>query len=427
MRDCVSHWASRKSDMVPTATARDWSAFDWRLIVDPAVVPYLPIWPLPNSGVVPVSCAGGRYVMSGYFKFSGQQVTPENYFTTRIDHKISASDTLYGTYMHDAATISQPDELGVKLTGYTTGRQLVTIEENHIFTPQVVNAARVGYSRVVGLIGQTLKAPNPLAADPSLGFAAPGRPVGEIDVGGLTNFSGGLGAISNYNFHWNSFQGYDDAFVTMGKHSIKFGVAVERIQENMSAADSPNGIYIFDSLPSFLPNNPTTLRGQSRPDRRSAIYPPDNFRSISRRRCASYFRTSRSIWDCATKWLRCRPRYTAGSRRCSNLADSTLHTRGSIFLELLRCATSSPESDFPGIHSRLERPRCAVVSVCLTSFRFPMRLKILTLFAAPFYLLGSAGGLSPGDFPHALPNITPDVSLIRCASTIFSPIPRAIT
>src|SRR6202035_1402395 len=166
----------------------------------------------------------------GIFKLTGQQVTPENYFTTRVDHKLSANDALDGTYMHDSATISQPDELGVKVTGYTTGRQLITIEENHIFTPQLVNATRVGYSRVVGLIGQTLQALRPEATAPSLGFAAPGRPVGEIDVGGMSNFSGGLGAISNYNFHWNSFQGYDDAFVTRGRHSLKFRVAVERIQ-----------------------------------------------------------------------------------------------------------------------------------------------------------------------------------------------------
>src|SRR6202790_1642317 len=227
---------------VPTATARAGHLAGGDVIVDPKVVPYLAICPLPNPG----SCSGVCDI--GIFKLTGQQVTPENYFTTRVDHKFSSNDSLDGTYMRDTATISQPDELGIKVTGYTTRRQLVTLEESHVFTPQVVNSARVGYSRVVGLVGQTLKALSPLASDPSLGFAAPGRPVGEIDVAGITNFSGGLGAISNYNFHWNSFQGYDDAFVSRGKHSIKFGVGVERIQENMSASDSPNGIYGFGSL-----------------------------------------------------------------------------------------------------------------------------------------------------------------------------------
>src|ERR1700675_1646345 len=186
---------------VPTATARAGHLAGGDVTVDQLVVPYLAIWPLPNTG----SCSGVCDV--GIFKLTGQQVTPENYFTTRVDHKFSSNDSLDGTYMRDTATISQPDELGIKVTGYTTRRQLVTLEESHMFTPQVINAARFGFSRVVGLIGQTLKALSPLASDPALGFAAPGRPVGEIDVGGLTNFSGGLGAISNYNFHWNSFQG----------------------------------------------------------------------------------------------------------------------------------------------------------------------------------------------------------------------------
>src|ERR1700676_3632193 len=253
-------------NQVPTATARagQLAVSTQDFTVAPAVIPYLPIWPDPNSGVVLDSCSDQNPSHQtrcdvGKFKFAGQQITTENYFTTRVDHKFSANDALYGTYMHDSANISQPDEMGRKVTGFTTGRQLITIEENHIFTPEVVNAARVGYSRVVGLVGQTLGSLSPLATDPSLGFAAPGRPVGEIDVQSLTNFTGGLGAISNYNFHWNSFQGYDDAFVTRGKHSIKFGAAVERIQENMSAADSPNGIYSFASLSNFLQNMPDTF------------------------------------------------------------------------------------------------------------------------------------------------------------------------
>src|SRR5258708_22476940 len=219
---------------VPTATARAGHLAGGDVNVDSKIVPYLPIWPLPNTG----SCNGVCDV--GIFKLTGQQVTPENYFTTRVDHKLSANDALNGTYMHDSATISQPDELGIKVTGYTTRRQLVTLEESHIFTPQVVNSARIGYSRVVGLVGQTLKALSPLATEPSLGFAAPGRPVGEIDVGGLTNFSGGLGAISNYNFYWKSVQGYDHPFVAQGEPSIKFCGAVERIRENMTTAESPN-------------------------------------------------------------------------------------------------------------------------------------------------------------------------------------------
>src|ERR1700680_3417934 len=146
-------------NFVPTDNARAGHLSSGDIVVSPAVVPYLPIWHSPNSGTLSTSCdSTGTICDIGIFKLSSQQVTPENYFTTRIDHKISLTDSLYGTYMRDTATISQPDELGIKQTGYTTRRKLITIEESHMFTPQVINAARFGFSRVVGLIRQTLKA-----------------------------------------------------------------------------------------------------------------------------------------------------------------------------------------------------------------------------------------------------------------------------
>src|SRR4030088_3309686 len=94
---------------VPTATGRAGHLAGGDVPVDPKIVPYLPIWPLPNTG----SCNGVCDV--GIFKLTGQQVTPENYFTTRIHHKLSANDALDGTYMRDTARISQPDELGIKV------------------------------------------------------------------------------------------------------------------------------------------------------------------------------------------------------------------------------------------------------------------------------------------------------------------------
>src|ERR1700738_5230220 len=48
-----------QTDQVPTASARTGRLSTGNVTVDPGVVPYLPIWPLPNSGVVPQSCAVG--------------------------------------------------------------------------------------------------------------------------------------------------------------------------------------------------------------------------------------------------------------------------------------------------------------------------------------------------------------------------------
>jgi hypothetical protein len=377
---------------------------------NPAVVPYLPIWPLPNAGIVADSCSnlnpsGMTRCDLGKFIYSRQQVTPENYFTTRIDHRISASDSLYGTYMRDSATISQPDELGVKVTGFTTGRQLVTIEENHIFTPQVVNAVRVGYSRVVGLVGQTLKGLRPVATDPSLGFAAPGRPVGEIDIGsGVTNFTGGLGAISNYNFHWNSFQGYDDAFVNKGKHSIKFGVAVERIQENMSAADSPNGVYIFPSLSGFLQNLPQSFaanKGQTGKPlyiRQTifGVYVADDLRLLSNLTLNLGLR-----YEMATV-----PTEKHGNiSSLINLSDTMLHT-GDPYFSNPTLRNFEPRFGFSWDPFKTGTTAIRGGFGVFDVLPLPYQTQNLTLFAAPFYLLGTDGSPTAGSFPTDFNNLS---------------------
>ncbi len=66
---------------------------------------------------------------TGIFNFAGQQVTPDNYYNSRMDHKISEHEALSGTYMRDAATVREPDELNNKITGYDSHSQLVTLDE----------------------------------------------------------------------------------------------------------------------------------------------------------------------------------------------------------------------------------------------------------------------------------------------------------
>jgi hypothetical protein len=55
----------------------------------------------------------------------------------------------------------------------------------------------------------------------------------------------------------NSFQAYDDAFITRGVHSIKIGFAVEHIQLNDQGLIK-NGTFTFPSLQGFLLNEPTS-------------------------------------------------------------------------------------------------------------------------------------------------------------------------
>jgi len=218
--------------------------------VDTSVQRYLPFWPLPNAGVV-VGSNGDK----GKFKFAGQQVVSENFLTTRVDDNISAKDSLAATFEYDDTPFTDPDTFGDVLYKSETNRHIATLEETHIFSPSLVNSARVGYSRAATLNGGTITALNSLAKDSSLA-AVPAHFASQVIVGGLTTFLGGLNSNSTIVYNWNSLQVYDDAFRTYGTHSVKFGGALERIDLNFTYFFGPGGVFTFGSLANFLTNQP---------------------------------------------------------------------------------------------------------------------------------------------------------------------------
>ena len=188
---------------------------------------------------------------TGSYTFSGKQVTPENFGQGRIDEIFSPKDSAHGTYMYDAGNFTQPDAENNYLLLSHTNRQLGLIEETHVFSSSLVNAARVGISRNVANITNTAAGPNALSSDTTLG-GVPGRTASSLVIGGLTNFGGGLNAPSQYNFYWTSIQGYDDAFYTIRNHTIRFGGGFERMRNNIVATSSPAGLYTFSSTADFI-------------------------------------------------------------------------------------------------------------------------------------------------------------------------------
>jgi hypothetical protein len=237
---------------VPSEAAREGNLSTGTIAVDPVIKSYLDaFYPLPNAGLLGAGDTGVRIS-------SGQKVTPGNHFTTRIDHKISDKDALYGVYMFDAGTVTQPDLLDNKLTGYDSRTHFFTLSETHTFSPKLLNSFRVGMYRMVANSGQTLPENNPNVSDPSFG-TVPGLNAPWIDVPGLTPFQGGLGAPTQFHFHWTSIQAYDDISLTRGPHALKFGVAIERMRDNVEEISDPTGRFAFNSLTDFLTNKPFSL------------------------------------------------------------------------------------------------------------------------------------------------------------------------
>lgn len=216
-----------------------------------AIQPYLALWP-----IAPATAPDANGIQT--LNVNAETIASENYFITRLDHKISDSDSLNGSYFIDSGPQSQADPLGNTVHNVYSRRQTGTFEETHIFSPQLLNTARIGYSRALGQINNPVSG-NAVAKDAALAVAPGAAAPPQIPVSGLTT-AYGLGGFNRFNHAWNSFQANDDAFLTHGTHSIKFGFAFEYMQYNVLERLSPNGrMTTYQSLTDFLTNTPDQL------------------------------------------------------------------------------------------------------------------------------------------------------------------------
>jgi outer membrane receptor protein involved in Fe transport len=217
--------------------------------VDPEIAHFLQLYPLPNAGVL-------SHGDIGIFNSAPAVVTSENHVVTRVDRRLSGKDTLSGTYFYDSATQTFPDAFLSYLSSNTSGAQMLSLEETHVFGPTLVNTIRLGWSRTRAFVSPGVSAINPLASDTSFGvIAGGGAPT--VSISGLTLMPGGLGANSLFNHHQDTVQFYDDAFWNRGVHSLKFGFAVEHFRYNLFGENRPNGQVTFPSLQAFLLNQPS--------------------------------------------------------------------------------------------------------------------------------------------------------------------------
>lgn len=360
--------------------------------IDKSVLPYLGLLQLPNAGLT----GNGD---TGVFSFNSVHVTTENFGTIRIDHRFSDKDSIFGTYQYDSALATQPDAADEVLTGDTTGRSYIAIEETHIFSPTLVNSARVGYSRNTHT-SEGLKAINPLSGNASLG-ASPGADNPQIDVTGLTSIQPGLNQVELINFFQNSFQEYDDVFLTRGIHSLKFGFAAERIQLN-AFNPAPNLDFPFGSVQDFLTNRPLLVSGPLP----SAPFVPFGFRSTI-------------FGGYAQDDMRLRPNLTLnlGLRYEMSTVPNEIH--GSGRLSALHSVTApAPVIGNPLFHNPTYHNFEPRLGFAWDPFRngktavrggfaifdvlpLPYLLGQFTPNAAPFTEGGSVNSLAPGDFPTA--------------------------
>jgi hypothetical protein len=235
---------------VPSKAARTGNLAEGKITISPAIVPYLALWPLPNG---PLLGAGD----TGQYRFTAKSPAAENTGLAKLDHTVSLKDSLAFSWSTDTGHTQSPDGLNAIFVDNSLWRNTASINETHIFSPQVVNVSRAGMNRVTAQGLSTSPGNNPAASDPSLGIL-PGRDAPALTVPGLTTFTGGDSGLATTNFWFTNLQLYDDLSMQKGKHSIKLGGSFVRYRYNTQVAADPNGEYDFSTLNDFLTNGKLT-------------------------------------------------------------------------------------------------------------------------------------------------------------------------
>ena len=215
-----------------------------------SVRPLLDLWPTPPPGAQDFN--GISQVFS-----SPLQTIREDFGTARVDHNFSPRDSLAAIYTVDdgrdfTATPLDPYSADI----LTLREQVLSVDETHVFSPNLLNTARVGFSRA-GYFFTGEPTPGTPAANVR-GFLR-GRPVGAVVVGGsaASNPQAQLGLAgsnngSNLRIARNLFTYEDRVSLTRGRHQLSFGAWFQQFQSNETIALSQYGQATFSSLTTFL-------------------------------------------------------------------------------------------------------------------------------------------------------------------------------
>jgi hypothetical protein len=218
-----------------------------------------------------------------------------------------------------------------------------------------------------------------------------------INIGGISNFQGGKGAVGEFDFHMNSYQVYDDVSWTKGKHSLQMGFSFERLQNNQLGTANPNGQYSFSSLTNFLTNKPSTFNAPIS----QVISPKDLRQSIY----GVYINDNWKIRPTLTLnlGLRYEPAsvpYVEGNQ-ISNLRVLTAPAPvlGAPYFQNSTYKNFAPRVglawDIFGDGQTVIRAAYGIYDNLPLNYLF----EGISIFAAPFFQQGSVANLAPGTFP----------------------------
>ncbi|MBI2817190.1 MAG: TonB-dependent receptor [Acidobacteria bacterium] len=221
--------------------------------LNPVIVPYLKLYPLPN----------GRNFGNGSAQFIRDTSTraTEDYYMGRMDFRLSDKDSVYWRYIFDPSETFSEDAIPPFFNSIKTTNHYLVLSETHVFSGEMLNEVRGAFNRTAPFLGT-----GPLEIQNHALDFLPGAGFGDITStvvsGGAIGSISGVGTdnVSPQSFPQNTFQISNTLSYVKGAHSWKFGFNGERIQTNTHVTRAIRGTYAFTSLRDMLAGIPRQVQ-----------------------------------------------------------------------------------------------------------------------------------------------------------------------
>jgi hypothetical protein len=217
-------------------------------VTNPTILQLLPLIPRATS------VANINGVEVGQFGGSGTAPVDIDQWTADVNHNFSANDRLHVYYAFQRDKRGEPNLQGNTMPGWgdtrQSQRQIFTLNETHIFGPNLTNEARLGFNRI------------------NITFT-PNAQLNPADFGINNGVNADIGlpqmSITGFNFNLGGPAGFPQGRADMtvvlsdtvsylrGNHSFKFGGEARRFFNNNFTLDT--GTFTFQNVNSFLTGN----------------------------------------------------------------------------------------------------------------------------------------------------------------------------
>ena len=151
--------ATTQTAIVPTALARQGILPSGTVPVNPDIVPYLNLYPLPNG----TDFGDG----TGAFLSVPTVPTNEDNSMVRVDHQLNARTSLSARYMFDTDSVSAQQQLPDYFIDEATRRQYLTLQANTVLSAKALNSFRFAFNRTNSAFSPTISPAVPTGVRPN--------------------------------------------------------------------------------------------------------------------------------------------------------------------------------------------------------------------------------------------------------------------